>query len=129
MLFFYHFLWLYYTIYSSIVKQFFILILYFYYHQFFRYFQRINNAISYNISGKFIIGLCKRKETAALKIKVAVLNCLVFLLPSCGRLQNIYLIFDPIGVPLTAQYAVWRNRSHRDHVSQQQWFSPVGSAL
>jgi hypothetical protein len=29
--------------------------------------------------------LYKRKETAALKIKVAVLNCLVFLLPSCGR--------------------------------------------
>ena len=74
MLFFYHFLWLYYTIYFSIVKQFFILILYFYYHQFFRYFQRINNAISYNISGKFIIGLCKRKETAALKIKAAVSN-------------------------------------------------------
>ena len=43
------------------ISRFFILILYFYYHQFFRYFQRINNAISYNISGKFIIGLCKRK--------------------------------------------------------------------
>ena len=86
---FYHFLWLYYTIYSSIVKQFFILflilILYFYYHQFFRYFQRINNAISYNISRKFIIGLCCHKETLALKIKAVVPNCLLFLLPSCGR--------------------------------------------
>lgn len=64
---FYHFLWLYYTIYSSIVKQFFILflilILYFYYHQFFRYYQRIINAISYNTSRKFIIGLCCHKET------------------------------------------------------------------
>lgn len=85
MLFFYHFLWLYYTIYFSIVKQFFILILYFYYHQFFRYFQRINNAISYNISGKFIIGLCCHKETLALKIKAVVPNCLLFLLPSSGR--------------------------------------------
>ena len=45
----------------------------------------VYTSVSYNISGKFIIGLYKRKETAALKIKVAVLNCLVFLLPSCGR--------------------------------------------
>ena len=64
---------------------FFILILYFYYHQFFRYFQRINNAINYNISRKFIIGLCCHKETLALKIKTVVPNCLLFLLPSCGR--------------------------------------------
>jgi hypothetical protein len=62
-------------------------------------------------------------------VKRCLLHDGFFLLPSCGRLQNIYLIFAPIGVPLTAQYAVWRNRSHRDHVSQQQWFFLVGSAL
>ena len=50
-------------------------------------------CISYNISGKFIIGLYKHKETAALKIKAAVSNGRVdmaalrrfFLLPSRGR--------------------------------------------
>ena len=59
---------------ETIFILFFILILYFYYHQFFRHFQRINNAINYNISGKFIIGLCCHKETLALKIKAAVSN-------------------------------------------------------
>ena len=59
---------------KTIFILFLILILYFYYHQFFRYFQRINNAINYNISGKFIIGLCCHKETLALKIKAAVSN-------------------------------------------------------
>ena len=46
---------------------------------------RQNNLQSATVSLQVVIGLCKRKETAALKIKVAVLNCLVFLLPSCGR--------------------------------------------
>ena len=92
LLFFYHFLWLYYTIYFSIVKQFFILffilILYFYYHQFFRYFQRINNAINYNISRKFIIGLCCHKETLALKIKTVVPNCLLFSFAVVRQISN-----------------------------------------
>ena len=44
-----------------------------------------NHAIYNDEQAILYLGLYKRKETAALKIKVAVLNCLVFLLPSCGR--------------------------------------------
>ena len=55
---------------------------------------RKNNLQSATVSLQVVIGLCKRKETAALKIKAAedsigVLMCLLydgfFLLPSCGR--------------------------------------------
>ena len=42
-------------------------------YQFLTFTQNLKRSltISYNISGKFIIGLCKCKETAALKIKAA----------------------------------------------------------
>ncbi len=56
---------------------------------------RQNNLQSATVSLQVVIGLCKRKETAALKIKAAVSNgaCQIvcsttafFLLPSSGRL-------------------------------------------
>ena len=55
---------------------------------------RQNNLQSATVSLQVVIGLCKRKETAALKIKAAVSNGrvklsalrrLFFLLPSSGR--------------------------------------------
>ena len=55
---------------------------------------RQNNLQSATVSLQVVIGLCRRKETAALKIKAAVSNGrvklsalrrLFFLLPSCGR--------------------------------------------
>ena len=54
---------------------------------------RQNNLQSATVSLQVVIGLCKRKETAALKSKppfqMGVSNCLLydgfFLLPSCGR--------------------------------------------
>ena len=54
---------------------------------------RQNNLQSATVSLQVVIGLCKRKETAALKIKAAVSNGRVkgllydgfFLLPSSGR--------------------------------------------
>ena len=54
---------------------------------------RQNNLQSATVSLQVVIGLCKRKETAALKIKAAASNGRVnigcsttafFLLPSCG---------------------------------------------
>ena len=55
---------------------------------------RQNNLQSATVSLQVVIGLCKRKETAALKSKpplqMGVSNCLLydgfFLLPSSGRL-------------------------------------------
>ena len=55
---------------------------------------RQNNLQSATVSLQVVIGLCKRKETAALKIKAAVSNghdkyvsstTAFFLLPSSGR--------------------------------------------
>jgi len=39
---------------------------------------RQNNLQSATVSLQVVIGLCKRKETAALKIKAAVSNCLLY---------------------------------------------------
>ena len=59
---------------------------------------RQNNLQSATMSLQVVIGLCKRKETAALKIKATAswaCECVCFttaffLLPSCGRLFHIY---------------------------------------
>ena len=61
---------------------------------------RQNNLQSATVSLQVVIGLCKRKETAALKIKAAVSNGrvklsalrrLFFLLPSPGSCSYLYL--------------------------------------
>ena len=57
------------------------------------------NLLSATVSLQVVIGLCKRKETAALKSKpplqMGVSNCLLydgfFLLPSCGSCSYLYL--------------------------------------
>ena len=57
---------------------------------------RQNNLQSATVSLQVVIGLCKRKETAALKneppLQMGVSNCLLydgfFLLPSSGSLIN-----------------------------------------
>ena len=69
---------------------------------------RQNNLQSATVSLQVVIGLCKRKETAALKSKppfqMGVSNCLLydgfFLLPSSGRMFHITYLIYQIGIYL-----------------------------
>ena len=64
---------------------------------------RQNNLQSATVSLQVVIGLCKRKETAALisqkppyknrRVKIPLLYDGFFLLPSCGRLLEILCLF------------------------------------